>query len=192
MNDRAAVTVEVEGRTPAVAMTFGGLPPFIASVRAEAASGFEHYTFTANGEPVRVGELAESAHAMCEQIVRSSELTRGGAPSLWVSAAGVDAGLVTVLAHGGGYCMGSADASPMHADLHGLLPFLAFVDTDEGLHDDAVRLVGKVNSAGGHATLEIGGGMIHVWPLLPVLPEAETAVALAGRFIAEPSTRTSA
>jgi len=53
----------VEGKAPAVAMNFGGFPPFVASVREEAASGFQHYTFTANGESVRVGELAESGSA---------------------------------------------------------------------------------------------------------------------------------
>jgi cyclohexanone monooxygenase len=36
----------VEGKKLGVAMNFGGFPNFVASVRAEAAGGFEHYEFT--------------------------------------------------------------------------------------------------------------------------------------------------
>lgn len=40
------VGTNVEGKNFSVAMNFGGFPNWLASVRAEAASGFEHYEFS--------------------------------------------------------------------------------------------------------------------------------------------------
>jgi len=99
---------------------------------------------------------------------------------------------VLVTGFGGAYLAGREPAetplaSPMHADLSGLPPFLVFVGTDEGLYDDAARLVDKVKNAGGEATLEVGEGMVHIWPLFNFLPEAEVAVQKAGTFIAKQS-----
>lgn len=91
-------------------------------------------------------------------------------------------------AMGGAYLGGLAPketplASPLYADLHDLPPVLVFVGTDEGLHDDAVRIVAKVRAAGGDATLEIGEDMIHVWPCFSFLPEAIAATDLTGEFL---------
>lgn len=74
-------------------------------------------------------------------------------------------------------------ASPLYADLHGLPPVLVLVGTDEGLHDDAVRIVEKVRASGGEATLEVGEGMIHVWPVFDFLPEAQAATDGIGDFL---------
>ncbi len=74
-------------------------------------------------------------------------------------------------------------ASPLYAELHGLPPVLVFVGTDEGLHDDAVRIVAKVRAAGGEAELEIGEDMIHVWPVFDFLPAAIAATDRAGDFL---------
>lgn len=74
-------------------------------------------------------------------------------------------------------------ASPLYADLHGLPPVLVFVGSDEGLHDDAVRIVAKVREAGGQAELEIGEGMVHVYPVFDFLPEAHAATDRAGDFL---------
>lgn len=74
-------------------------------------------------------------------------------------------------------------ASPLYAELGGLPPFLVLVGTDEGLHDDSVRLVDKIRNSGGDATLEIGQSMIHIWPLFNFLPEAAPAVQLMGAFL---------
>jgi monoterpene epsilon-lactone hydrolase len=63
-------------------------------------------------------------------------------------------------------------ASPLHADLAGLPPLSILVGTDEGLHDDAVRLADKVRAAGGEVELEIGEGMVHIWPVFTFLPTA--------------------
>ena len=74
-------------------------------------------------------------------------------------------------------------ASPLYADLSGLPPFLVFVGTHEGLYDDAVRLVKKIQDRGGDADLEVGEEMVHIWPLFNFLPEADKAVELMGSFL---------
>lgn len=98
------------------------------------------------------------------------------------------AALITVM--GGAYLAGRPPketplASPLYADLSGLPPFLVFVGTDEGLFDDAARLVQKVQDSGGEATLQVGEGMIHIWPIFNFLPEAESALKVAGTFLTE-------
>ncbi|MGQ0467351.1 MAG: alpha/beta hydrolase [Sporichthyaceae bacterium] len=96
------------------------------------------------------------------------------------------AALVTAM---GGAYLGGRDAkstplaSPLYADLHGLPPVLVFVGSDEGLHDDAVRIVAKVRDAGGQAELEVGEGMVHVYPVFDFLPEAIAATDRAGDFL---------
>lgn len=74
-------------------------------------------------------------------------------------------------------------ASPLYADLSGLPPFLVLVGTDEGLHDDSVRLVEKIQRSGGDATLVVGNSMIHIWPLFEFLPEAASAMERMGGFL---------
>ncbi|MCM3920519.1 alpha/beta hydrolase [Frankia sp. AiPs1] len=76
-------------------------------------------------------------------------------------------------------------ASPLWADLHDFPPTLALVGTDEGLYDDAVRLIDKIVTAGGDATLEVGENMVHIWPLFSFLPQARAATDLIGRFLAK-------
>lgn len=73
--------------------------------------------------------------------------------------------------------------SPLYADLHDLPPVLVFVGSDEGLHDDAVRIVAKIREAGGEAELEIGQDMIHVYPVFDFLPEAVAATDRIGDFL---------
>jgi monoterpene epsilon-lactone hydrolase len=93
-----------------------------------------------------------------------------------------------VVGMGGAYLAGRAPkqtplASPLYAELHGLSPVLVFVGSNEGLHDDAVRIVAKVRAAGGQAELEIGEGMVHVYPVFDFLPEAHAATDRAGDFL---------
>jgi monoterpene epsilon-lactone hydrolase len=96
------------------------------------------------------------------------------------------AALVTAL---GGAYLGGRDpkatplASPLYADLHGLPRLRVLVGTDEGLHDDSVRLAEKINASGGRAELEIGEGMVHIWPIFTFLPEAHTATEGIGEFL---------
>ena len=75
-------------------------------------------------------------------------------------------------------------ASPLFADLRGLPPLLIHVGSDEMLLDDAIQLSERARQAGVTATLEVWDRMIHVWHwFLPMLEEAESAVASIGRFI---------
>ena len=69
----------------------------------------------------------------------------------------------------------------MHANLAGLPPLLVFVGTREILFDDATRIVEKAQSAGVEATLQIGQGLIHVWPVFP-LPESAETLESIGEF----------
>lgn len=93
-----------------------------------------------------------------------------------------------VPAMGGAY-LGGADpkatplASPLYAELHGLPELLVLVGTDEGLYDDSTRLVEKVNASGGRAELQVGDGLVHIWPIFTFLPEAHTATATIGEFL---------
>lgn len=91
---------------------------------------------------------------------------------------------------GGAYLQGrdpreTPYGSPLHANLEKMPPTLIFVGTDEGLFDDSVRLADRIKNAGGSVTLEIGEGMIHIYPLFNFLPEAKTALEIAGRFLRE-------
>ena len=95
-----------------------------------------------------------------------------------------------VEAMGGAYLGGKEPkstpyASPLYADLGGLQPLRVLVGTDEGLHDDAVRLVEKIKAAGGSVDLEIGQDMIHIWPVFGFLPEARESTERIGDFLRE-------
>jgi epsilon-lactone hydrolase len=75
-------------------------------------------------------------------------------------------------------------ASPVYADLAGLPPLLALVGGDEVLLDDSIRLVRGFGEGGADATLFVGGGMQHVWPMWAgALPEADAAIELIGSWI---------
>ncbi|QSE92722.1 alpha/beta hydrolase [Rhodococcus pseudokoreensis] len=93
-----------------------------------------------------------------------------------------------VQAMGGAY-LGGKDpkstplASPLYADLKGLPPLRVLVGTDEGLHDDAVRLVGRVREVGGEVEFEIGEQMVHIWPLFNFLPEGQASTKRIGEFL---------
>jgi epsilon-lactone hydrolase len=84
--------------------------------------------------------------------------------------------------------VGAADrrtplASPLFADLRGLPPLLIHVGSEEVLLDDSVQLAERAKAAGVDTTLEVWDQMIHVWHwFLPLLDEAEQAVAAIGQF----------
>lgn len=61
----------------------------------------------------------------------------------------------------------------------GIPPIIAFAGTEEILLDDARRV-----AVGADATLVIGDGMQHVWPIWSgVFPEADAAIQHAGRWL---------
>lgn len=74
-------------------------------------------------------------------------------------------------------------AAPLHGDPQGLPPLLLQVGTREILLSDSTRFAEKAQAAGVEVTLEIEEGLIHVWQMLPGVPEAESAIQRIGSFI---------
>lgn len=85
--------------------------------------------------------------------------------------------------------MGRADpreplASPVFADFSGLPPLLCVVGGNEVLLDDSVRLVRGAGAAGTDATLFVGAGMQHVFPIWAgAFPEADAGIRLIGGWV---------
>ncbi|CAN5129703.1 alpha/beta hydrolase [soil metagenome] len=75
-------------------------------------------------------------------------------------------------------------ASPLFADLSRLPPMLIQVGTHEILFDDAVSLADAAERAGSEVMLEIGGGLVHVWQIFPITPEAIAATTRIGLHLA--------
>jgi monoterpene epsilon-lactone hydrolase len=74
--------------------------------------------------------------------------------------------------------------SPLYADLRDLPPLLVQVGSDEVLLDDAVGLGARARAAGVEVVVEEWPAMIHVWHwFLPMLDEAERAIAAIGSFV---------
>jgi acetyl esterase/lipase len=72
-------------------------------------------------------------------------------------------------------------AAPLHGDLEDLPPLLLQVGTREILLSDSTRFAEKARAAG--VALEIEEGLIHVWHMLPGVPEAKNAIERVGAFI---------
>lgn len=89
------------------------------------------------------------------------------------------------------YYVGGADArspylSPVFADFSGLPPLLLLAGEDELLLDDALRVRDAATSAGTDASMIVGEGMQHDWPLtLPWLDESRSAWNAMRRFVEE-------
>lgn len=92
-----------------------------------------------------------------------------------------------------GYYVDGADSrspviSPVFADLSGLPPLLILAGEDELLLDDAVRVGNAAREKSISATVHIGAGMQHDWPLtLPWLDESRLAWSAIQAFIGEHS-----
>lgn len=74
-------------------------------------------------------------------------------------------------------------AAPLHGNLEGLPPLLLQVGTREVLLSDSTRFAEKAQAAGVEVNLEIEEGLIHVWQMLPGIPEAQGAIERIGAFI---------
>ncbi len=75
--------------------------------------------------------------------------------------------------------------SPLYAELGGLAPLLVQVGDHEILLDDSTRLADSARSAGVDVELSVWPEAFHVFQILVgVIPEADQAVAAAGRWIA--------
>ncbi len=131
------------------------------------------------------GDPAPSPSVVCSPLVdlagESASITeRAHLDPLPVAA------LVTAM--GGAYLAGRQPkltplSSPLYADLHGLPALRVLVGTDEGLYDDSARLVAKINASGGRAELDVGEGLVHIWPVFNFLPEAVTSTEAIGEFL---------
>ncbi len=76
-------------------------------------------------------------------------------------------------------------AAPLWGNLEGLPPLLLQVGTREILLSDSTRFADKARKVGVDVTLEVEEGLVHVWQMLPGVPEAQSAVERIGAFIAE-------
>ena len=75
-------------------------------------------------------------------------------------------------------------ASPLFAQLHGLPPLYIAAGTADALYADATRLADRAREAGVEVELEIGEGMMHVWPYYaPIIPEGMASVERMGAFL---------
>jgi monoterpene epsilon-lactone hydrolase len=74
-------------------------------------------------------------------------------------------------------------ASPLFSDLTGLPPLLIQVGTADILLSDSERLAEQANEAGVDVTLEIGGGLPHVYQSTLGTPEAAAATEQLGNFM---------
>jgi monoterpene epsilon-lactone hydrolase len=58
------------------------------------------------------------------------------------------------------------------------------VGTRELLYDDTTRVAERARTAGVDVTLEVGEGLIHVWPFFgEQVPESVASVARIGEFV---------
>lgn len=77
-----------------------------------------------------------------------------------------------------------ADASPMHADAHGLPPVLFHVGSTELLLDDSKVMHRRILDAGGESHLAVFDDVPHGWQMLsPFVPEATRSLKEAADFI---------
>lgn len=89
----------------------------------------------------------------------------------------------------GRHYLGDADpkhphASPVHASYEGLPPLFLLVGTRELLYDDSTRVAEQARASGVDVTLEVGEGLIHVWPFFgDQMPESVESVARIGDFV---------
>ena len=74
-------------------------------------------------------------------------------------------------------------AAPLLGNLEGLPPILLQVGTREVLLSDSTRFATKARAQGVEVTLEVEEDLIHVWQMLPGVPEAESAVERIGAYI---------
>lgn len=73
--------------------------------------------------------------------------------------------------------------SPVLADPTGLPPLLVLVGTAEILLDDSLTFARRAADAGVPVDLEMGEGLIHVWPAMVGIPEAEESMQRIGSWI---------
>lgn len=74
--------------------------------------------------------------------------------------------------------------SPIEGDVGALPSMLLVVGARDIAHHDALLFLGRARSAGVDIELVMGGGMVHVWPLLPI-PEARQVRECIARYLGD-------
>ena len=74
--------------------------------------------------------------------------------------------------------------SPVYADLHGFPPLWMCVERDELLYSETLLLADRMKQAGTEVHLEVGEGLMHVWPFFySALPEGKQTIRRLADFI---------
>ena len=73
-------------------------------------------------------------------------------------------------------------ASPLFGDLTGFPPCFLTVSDSEYLYDDSVRFSEKLKAAGVPCELEVYHDLMHAFPIIAALPEAQDANKKMGQF----------
>lgn len=74
-------------------------------------------------------------------------------------------------------------ASPLYARLSGLPPLLIQVGDRETVQDDSTAFAAKAKAVGVNIELQVWSGMIHVFQMLPEIPQAREALAELAVFL---------
>ncbi|MEQ5787204.1 alpha/beta hydrolase [Erythrobacter sp. NFXS35] len=119
----------------------------------------------------------------CDLTHSGGSITARAAADPFIDPSGMDDTARTYL--------GDADAadpraSPLFGPVAGLPPALIQIGSDEVLFDDAARLHGRIEAAGGRAVFQEWAGMIHVWPLFAhAIDEGGWAITQGGNFLGQ-------
>jgi epsilon-lactone hydrolase len=85
------------------------------------------------------------------------------------------------------YCAGTERddprVSPLRGELGALPPTLLMVGTEELLFDDSRGIAERASRAGVEVEVEVGAGLVHVWPIFATAPEAIAGAERVGRFL---------
>ena len=73
--------------------------------------------------------------------------------------------------------------SPLYGNFAGLPPLLIMVGSTEIMLDDSVLAARRAHSEGVNVTLQLWKNMPHVFPVMRILPEAQTAQIEISKFI---------
>lgn len=74
--------------------------------------------------------------------------------------------------------------SPVYADLRGLPALWMCVERDELLYSEAMLLADRMRQAGVEVQLEVGQGLVHVWPFFySAIPEGRQTIRRMAGFI---------
>lgn len=160
-----------------------GIPPGRVVVIGDSAGGNLALALLLRlkerGMPLPAGGVCLSP---VTDLHRRGDSYRANQPSdVMLPAALVDYGAA---AYAAGRDLRDPHISPVYGDLSGLPPLLVQAGGGEILLDDARALASRAAGCGVDVTLSITPGIWHVWQLMvPLLPEANRAVAEIARFV---------